>query len=170
MEGFVQMHNQSLLSPVLLLEQNGLLDPLNELHLFALHYVFIPRINYALQAFQSGWNNHGIRMEQQQTPNQLFVRGCLQLQNSGLTAMDLFDAVDNSYGLDDNEMNLASAPNDENSVTVPPSRFALSQQQRSVLQEAGIDPLSESNNYGIELYEAIIALLSREIIIALLSY
>ena len=82
------------------------------------------------------------------------------MQNSGLTEMDFFDAVDNSYGLDDNEMNLASVPNDENSVTVPPSRFALSQQQRSVLQEAGIDPLSESNNYGIELYEAIIALLS----------
>ena len=43
------------------LEQQGLLDPLNEIHLFALHYIFIPRINEALKLFRDGWNHHGIR-------------------------------------------------------------------------------------------------------------
>ena len=144
------------------LEQIGLLDPLNELHLFALHFVYIPRISYcnALQAFQSGWNNHGIRTEHQQTPNQLFVRGCLQLQNSGLTAMDLFEAVNNNYGVDDNDAYITNVTDNENSITVPPSRFTLSEQQIHLLQEASIDPLAESNNYGIEIYEAIITLLS----------
>lgn len=32
-------------------ESLGVLDPLNELHLFALHYVFAPRINKAISIF-----------------------------------------------------------------------------------------------------------------------
>lgn len=45
------------------LEQNDLLDPINEEHLFALHYVFLPRINRALKHFVGAWNNHGVRTE-----------------------------------------------------------------------------------------------------------
>ena len=36
------------------LEHLGLLDPLNELHIYALHYVYVPRINKSLKQFQSG--------------------------------------------------------------------------------------------------------------------
>ena len=43
------------------LEQQDLLDALNEVHLFALHYVYIPRLNQSLKSFQEGWNHHGIR-------------------------------------------------------------------------------------------------------------
>lgn len=32
-------------------ESLGVLDPLNELHLFTLHYVFAPRINKAISIF-----------------------------------------------------------------------------------------------------------------------
>ena len=39
------------------LEYNELLDPPNELHLFALHYTFISRINEHLQEFKSQWEN-----------------------------------------------------------------------------------------------------------------
>lgn len=33
------------------LEYNDLLDPIDEVHLFAVHYVFLPRINRALEKF-----------------------------------------------------------------------------------------------------------------------
>ena len=33
------------------LEHSGLLDPVNECHLFALHYIFLPRIYNSLDAF-----------------------------------------------------------------------------------------------------------------------
>ena len=56
-------------------EHIGLLDPLNEAHLFALHYVLIPRINRSLEAFQRGWNHHSIRTESNKSPHQLFVQG-----------------------------------------------------------------------------------------------
>ena len=37
------------------LEQQGALDPLNEVHLYALHYVYVARLNHALKVFQDGW-------------------------------------------------------------------------------------------------------------------
>ena len=82
------------------LENCGLLNPLNELHLFSLHFVFLPRINRSLDAFRDGWNQHGIRTEGNHSPLQLFHSGILRLQNSGLEAMDLFNIVGEDYGLD----------------------------------------------------------------------
>ena len=76
------------------LEERGVLDPNNELNIYALQYVYIPRINQALTAFKEGWNNHGIRTEQGQSPYQLYVAGSLRLQLSGLVAMDVFSDVD----------------------------------------------------------------------------
>jgi hypothetical protein len=59
------------------LEDRELLDPLNEIHLFALHYIYTPRINATLKGFVEGWNNHGMRTAGRKTPNQLFVEGSL---------------------------------------------------------------------------------------------
>ncbi len=63
-------------------EHNELLDPIDEEHLFALHYVFVVRINKSLNQFRMMWNDHGIRTERGQTPNQLFTAGILRLRNS----------------------------------------------------------------------------------------
>ena len=62
--------------------------PINNLHIFSLHYVYIPRINQALQEFIQSWNHHGMRIERGQNPHQLFTSGSLQLQNAGNTALD----------------------------------------------------------------------------------
>ena len=40
------------------LEKHRFLDPINELHLYALQYVYIPRINRSLQMFKDRWNSH----------------------------------------------------------------------------------------------------------------
>lgn len=61
-------------------EQSGLLDPVNELHLFALHYVYVPRINKSLKAFMDGWNMHGLRTENNLSPMQLYTAGLLRQQ------------------------------------------------------------------------------------------
>ncbi len=42
------------------LESEQLLDFLNELHLFALHHVYLPRINLALQELANKWAFHPI--------------------------------------------------------------------------------------------------------------
>ena len=43
------------------LEEFGQLDPLVELDIFALHYVYVPRISTALKEFNEQWNHRGVR-------------------------------------------------------------------------------------------------------------
>lgn len=83
------------------LEECGLLDPLNDLHLFCLHYVYQPRINTALDTFKCAWNHHGIRTVHNATPHQLFIEGAIRLRMCGLDAVDYFSDIDSSqYGLE----------------------------------------------------------------------
>ena len=42
------------------LEEDSLLDHLNEIHMCALHYIYIPRINRCLQEFRQ-WMRHGLK-------------------------------------------------------------------------------------------------------------
>ena len=55
--------------------------------LFALHYVYVARLNHALKVFQDGWNHHGISTQNHFSPQQLFVQGALRLRLSGLVAL-----------------------------------------------------------------------------------
>lgn len=55
------------------LENSGLLNIDNVYDIFALHYVFIPRINVALAMLANSHNNHGISTEHNQTPNQIIA-------------------------------------------------------------------------------------------------
>lgn len=126
------------------LEMNDLLDPIDEMNLFALQYVFLPRINRALVQFKDTWNSHGIRTEQGQTPNQLFTAGVLRLPHSA--AVDFFDAVPEDYGIEEEGM----AP-DEDSIDVPRVHIELTQEQKTHLQET-VNPLDHCSDYGISLY------------------
>ena len=54
-------------------ESTNQLNPLNEMHLNALHYVFITRINRALKEFILQHNNHPLCTEHSATPLQLFL-------------------------------------------------------------------------------------------------
>ena len=36
----------------------GILDIISDLHIFCLHYIYLPRINSNLNQFQAAWNNH----------------------------------------------------------------------------------------------------------------
>lgn len=64
------------------MENQGLLDPSNEIHIFCLRYVYLPRINRRLGIFTAGYNSGPISTERNCTPLQLWVRGSLQLQHS----------------------------------------------------------------------------------------
>lgn len=133
------------------LEQNDLLDPLNEKHLYALQYVFIPRINRSLEHFVAGWNHHPIRTAHSRSPHQLFTSGMLSLQNSGLVAMDFFDHVNvEEYGVDEENAPVPSEEND--TVDIPESSYSLNDESVELLQQA-VDPLQHSDNYGIDIYE-----------------
>ena len=50
-----------------------MLDLDNETDIFALHYVYIPRINRTLDEFGAAFNNHSVSSEGNRTPLQLFT-------------------------------------------------------------------------------------------------
>lgn len=92
------------------LERNNLLDQIDDVELFAIHYIFLPRINRSLQQFRLAWNDHGLRTERGNTPNQLFTMGSLCLRHSGTPAVDFFESVnDNYYGVEEDGL----APDDD---------------------------------------------------------
>ena len=72
------------------MEHHGLLDCLNEYHLWALQYVYLPRISKSLQEFVNGWNNHPMRNCNHKSPIHLFTARMLLLQDSQLHALDFF--------------------------------------------------------------------------------
>ena len=55
------------------MEDSGILDTTNSLHMFALHLVFLPRINLALQEYLEAFNHHKMRTAQNWSPYQMWV-------------------------------------------------------------------------------------------------
>ena len=60
------------------LEEDGLLDITGRLHLYCVHYAFLPRLKEDLARFTRSWDNHPLRTEQNMTPNQLWHLGLMQ--------------------------------------------------------------------------------------------
>ena len=61
------------------LEDADLLDPSNDADLFALHFVYLPRINQQLDTFRQSYGNHRLRSEGNMTPYQLWIEGIARL-------------------------------------------------------------------------------------------
>lgn len=57
------------------MEDVGILNVDDPLHLFSLHYVYVPRINESLHQFESAWNNHPLSSVSHLSPNQLWLTG-----------------------------------------------------------------------------------------------
>ena len=57
------------------MEAEGLLDIGSDVHMYALRYVFQPRINAHLKEFAEGWNNHPLSTERNMSPAQLWLWG-----------------------------------------------------------------------------------------------
>ena len=68
------------------MEEAGLLDLLNDQHLLALHYTFLPRINKSLNLFVNIWNQHPVSGQSNRSPVQMFTVGIQKLLNDGKIA------------------------------------------------------------------------------------
>ena len=144
------------------MEGNGLLDPLNEVHLFCLQHVYLPRINRALDEFAEQWNQHPVSTAENQSPSQLWVSGMLASANTSLVAVrDIMDGNEDplflqNYGIDEDGPMVNNG--DDNIVNVPPITFELSQQQEHLIMNQ-IDALIEDYNYGINTFIRMVNLL-----------
>lgn len=84
------------------MEDNGLLDPLNELHLYVLHLFFLPTINKVLNEFTNDWNYHPLSSEHNRSPIQLCHIGLSQYERLNPFAFDHIQNFDwDSFGIDE---------------------------------------------------------------------
>jgi hypothetical protein len=137
------------------LEDQDLLNPLNDLNLWALHYIFLPRINRSLTEFIHSWNNHPIRSASHKTPQQLYTAGCLLLHASDVEALDYAQVVDENYGIDPD----TTASSAHDSVIIPENSIKFSDTDIQTLK-VSVNPLGISDNYGIDLYEQTLQIIS----------
>jgi len=57
------------------MEDVGVLDIDDVVHLFALYYVYLPHINMCLQQFAETWNHHPLGTASNLSPLQLWMTG-----------------------------------------------------------------------------------------------
>ncbi|XP_036066778.1 uncharacterized protein LOC112141320 [Oryzias melastigma] len=134
------------------LEEDGLLDLSDILHLFCVHYIFLPRLANALHTFTEGWDNHPLKSEGGLSPNQLWVLGHMQRpaadteedpQNLKLfgTDWETFDCVrEEPVG-----------------VQVPETECPLDPAAMEAIKSV-INPLAPSQSFGRDLFLTMIQL------------
>lgn len=122
-----------------LLESDGILDPLNEVDIFSLHFIFLPRLNRSLNEFQASWNLHALSTEGNMSPYQLFFEG--------LHAAD----ADASQPPPSTNQVLLPIPN---RIEVPSNVFVPCSNLLSQLQI--FQPLAPSLDFGRDLYRQVV--------------
>lgn len=159
-------------------DQNGL-DIENDLHLWALHYIFVPRLNQELSAWIVGFNNHRHRSDRlertMRTPQQMFIEG--RLSNSFCTAemrereMENFDPSRNQLDDDFNNYGVfgdrrAPAVEDDvdwNTVQWPEiAELHLTDELKQIIQQR-FDPLQNDNSQGVNLWFNLVNFLERNL-------
>jgi hypothetical protein len=135
------------------LEEDGILDLGNDTDMFCLHYVYVPRINRALEEFRLGWNHHALSTEKNQTPYQRWVTGVISDNFSGYTAVEDIRNPDlANYGTDFDISQLSVSEHDDGSTVMleePVSPLTKEQMQLLALE---IDPFSNSADFGVDIF------------------
>ena len=125
------------------MEQTGLLDLENQIHMFVLHWVFLKRINHSLHEWMDSFNNHPLSTEHNWTPNQLWINGMLREDNP-LAAGGLDDDPSDIgfYGADSD----GPFEDGDNCVIVPPIHIPeINTEEIGVQLTQSIDPLNLSS-------------------------
>ena len=139
------------------LEESGLLDIANPLHLFVLHYVYLPRINAAIASFVEAWNKHPIRTERNWSPEQIWSNGMIDRVNGRLVAVaDVRSDVNVSgddyewFGFDPN----APPPPDDGLSTVEVNEVDLNLPDDIISRLTNeIGPLENSSAFAIDIFQ-----------------
>ena len=123
------------------LEIDDLLDPINEVDLYCLHFVFLPRIQKCVTEFKESWNHHGLSTEGNMSPYQLFCEGMHHVTRN-----------ENVASSDDTSIDTSDIEAEQ--VSVPRIKFAPCP---SLIQDIGsVNPLQESPDNGKDLYNIVV--------------
>ena len=126
------------------MENNGILDPDNNIDLLALEMVFTQRINKNLREFSNQWNNHPLSSQYNQSPLQLFAvdRSSYLFQQQNVEEGDF-------YGVDDD--GLIGMLQTNNHVVIPSLSVNLDEEEVAALTR-NLDLLADDGSHGVDTY------------------
>ena len=133
------------------LEQSGLLDVENPIHMFTLQYVYLRRINCALSEWMVTFNDHPVQTEHNWSPNQMWWNGMMNPCNPLAIGNLDDDPEDLTFYGEDPE---GQTPEEsDNNVEVFPAQLSnINNDELTTHLSNSIDPLQESSSFGIDIY------------------
>lgn len=144
--------SQSFIATFYELEEEEVLNPDNEVDIFCLHVVFIPRVNKCLAEFQGSWNNHSLSTEGNMSPLQLCVLGLVssnQPANPASIVPPSFATINSNFDNFD-------------SVEVPCNKFEPCDELIYIAKSA-VNSTAQANNDGKTLYYTVIHLVGQHL-------
>ena len=131
------------------MESTGILNTDNQIHLFALHLVFIPRINKALDEFCEAFNHHKVRTEGNWSPYQMWTNGMFHADNP--LSHGLLDEEPSEMEIYGNDPQGPSPTERDYHVVIDPVDLSHGDLLKSFVFEH-LDPLRPSTEMGADIY------------------
>ncbi|XP_045176804.2 uncharacterized protein LOC123537228 [Mercenaria mercenaria] len=144
------------------LESTQQLDLSDNVQLWCLQYVYLPRIQKALDRFREAWNHHKMTSEKGRSPHQLFIEGIFRTAGNGQRGVndllyeppnETLDPPENEYGVEEGSVVGAEEGrlvDDTVAIEPPVVDRPINSDSYEVLCQT-IDPL-DGNGLGVELY------------------
>lgn len=134
------------------MEKNHILDRVNEIHLFCLQYVFLPRVDAFLQEWKHGWNQRPSKALQGWSPDTTWR---LDLEEKVQTRPQLTVALRNAISPPVNIVQNVKAelriPDNTGQFLVPRVANPLNQDAQERLRQS-INVLQLSDSLGMDIY------------------
>lgn len=142
------------------LETEDDMNPDDDLHIFALHFVFMPRVNRSLVEFWDGWNHHPVRTEKNRSPLAIWTEGFYNHTGADTDILDMTESDINLYGVDFDGPTPELQTN--NNIKVPEIDINLSPICEQYIQD-NFDPLENDGNFGIDIYRRLVQYLETNV-------
>ena len=139
------------------MEDNGILDPLNENHIYALHYVFCDKINEKLEIWKMAWARHRLRTARS-SPLRLFTSESMNCP----VELPPPHSLPETEELVNDDINLNIADIDDTRPSLNPLNSQISHECQEDL-ERNCPRNWVSDNHGIDIYLKAVEIIQRHI-------
>lgn len=134
------------------MEHSEILDSTSEVHLWALHFVYLGRIQRSAREFCQQWNHHTLSSAQSMTPLAMWYTGTFLQPNLELLTQE----EPGDFGID---YDGPVVREDNEQIIVPESNLTLNPDNVTRLH-AACNPLTDDGNHGIDHYLFVIDFIS----------
>lgn len=145
------------------MEQTGLLDVENPIHMFTLQYVYLRRTNCALSEWMVSFNDHPVQTEHNWSTNQMWWNGMMKPCNPlAIDSLD-DDPEDLTFYGEDPEGQTPLEESDNNAEVFPAQLSNINNDELATHISNSIDPLQESSSFGIDIYTESLQIVVRKL-------